>query len=114
MLETIYDKVSVASRSVPESAIVVKPPGVVQLPYGRGDVVGFRRESLDLVLQLRTGKSIRIVNFYEKANGCTPNELVLEDADGTLWWARPSDGMADFQFRQIQSVDQLLGTSDCN
>src|SRR5690606_31314453 len=109
MAATVYDKVSGASRVVSESAIVLEPPSVVVLPYGREEVASFRREGLDLVIRLHSGETVRIANYYVKSADGVSNDLVLQDDDGTLWLGQHSDGLADFQFAEIQSVDQLIG-----
>src|SRR5690606_25776108 len=96
MAATIYDRLTGSSLTVPETAIVVQPPSVVVLTYGPDDVAAFRREGLDLILQLHNGRTVRIANFYQKAADGTDNELVLQDDDGTLWHGTHGEGLADF------------------
>ncbi|GGA65281.1 hypothetical protein GCM10011385_18850 [Nitratireductor aestuarii] len=111
MVETLFDKTNSASRTAPESSVVLDPPRVfVVLPYAQSEVAGFMRKGRDLIIQLRNGRNLRMANYYETTEH-PRSEMVFQESDGTLWVARPNKDLTDFEFTQIESVDHLLGTT---
>src|SRR5690606_30774201 len=85
---------------------------VVVLPYAPKDIATFQRAGNDLILQLHNGRAIRIANFYVTSANGIDNDLVLQDDNGTLWHGTHSEGLADFSFFELHSVDQLITGSD--
>lgn len=95
-------------NTVSGNNIALSEPSIVKLALSPRDVADFQRAGEDLLIHLHNGTTIRIVNFYKNFISNQDNDLVLEDSDGKLWAGHHSDGLADFNFAEIQSVDQLV------
>src|SRR5690625_1451270 len=109
MPATLIIKANGSVRTVSLAEIQITPQSVDQLTYGPEEIAGYQRDGMDLLIQLETGQVIRVANFFSASDEGVPNDLVLQDENGTLWLGQHSQGVADFQFAEIQSVDQLVG-----
>nr|WP_278434485.1 BapA/Bap/LapF family large adhesin [Brucella anthropi] len=105
----VTDKVTGSSSTVAGNNIVLSAPSVVKLSLNPRSIADYRKVGEDLVIHLHNGETIRIVHFYAHYPNGDDNDLVLEDDDGKLWVGNHSEGLADFNFAEIQSVDQLVG-----
>ncbi|KRW62444.1 Ig-like domain-containing protein [Pseudomonas sp. TTU2014-080ASC] len=85
---SIQAKVSSASQNVASSsAIEVSADGLISLTESSkvalnvapADVVGYSKSGSDLIVQLKSGETIRIANFY--ADGQQPSQLFLVEED---------------------------------
>src|SRR5690606_4464837 len=97
MAATITSKVNGTVTSTTISDIAVSTPSVIQLPLSRSEIASYQQDGLDLLINLSNGEVIRIENFFAVSEDGLQSDLVLEEADGTLWWMQHSDGLADFQ-----------------
>lgn len=97
-----------ASNTVSGSNIKLTETSIVKLKLSPQAVKEFERSGENLVIHLNNGTTVCIVNFYKYFVADQHNELVLEDDNGALWVGNYSDGLADFNFTEIQSVDQLV------
>ncbi|MFK3968851.1 BapA prefix-like domain-containing protein [Ensifer adhaerens] len=95
-----------AARSMTSNVIDLDAPSVVKLMASPRDITKYSREGNDLIVHFRSGKTIRITNFYKVKDG-EDSDLVLEDENGHVWHGQHSDGLADFRYAEIESVDQL-------
>lgn len=105
----LYDKSSGEVRIVELDAINLDGPTVVKLPLEREDLVGATREGNDLVLRLANGEEIRIADFYAFAEDAS--EIVLQEADGSLWLVEPDTILAYEPLGQVDDLTQLAAGS---
>lgn len=88
------------SQVLGEDRIVLTTPSVVQVQIGPEQVASFDREGNDLLLVLKDGTVLVIENFFvQTADG--RNDLVMEDAQGVLWWAQYGERWTGFDIAEI-------------
>ena len=109
MVAVVTNKASGSSRTVAGNDVILSGPSVVKLSLNPNAISEYQRIGDDLLIRLHNGETVRIVNFYTHYQDGQDNDLVLQDEDGKLWAGSHSDGLADFNFSEIQSVDQLAG-----
>ncbi|WP_435657089.1 BapA/Bap/LapF family large adhesin [Brucella pituitosa] len=105
----VTNKVTGSSSNVSGNNVVLSAPSVVKLSLSPRAIADYQKVGEDLIIHLHNGETIRIVHFYAHYPNGDDNDLVLEDDDGKLWVGNHSEGLADFNFAEIQSVDQLVG-----
>src|SRR5690606_5091664 len=83
-------------------------PSVVRLQLSRADVVNLERQGDDLLVRLRSGETIRIVDFYVVGPDGATSDLVLQEPDSSMWLARPGAGP---QFHELANWGELFPSS---
>lgn len=85
----IFDKSRKITNTVPLDSIDLNRPSILRLHMSRAEVAVFERVGLDLIIRLHSGKTIRIIDFYEPSHDGQTNELVFEEPDGSTWLVHP-------------------------
>lgn len=104
MVAVVVHKDDRSSEVVQGGVIVLSEPSVVRLSLSRTAIKEYQRDGDDLVLKLHAGQTIRIKNFYVKDHKGVESDLVLQDENGDLWLGKHSDGLADFDFSEVQAA----------
>ncbi|WP_189491595.1 BapA/Bap/LapF family prefix-like domain-containing protein, partial [Limoniibacter endophyticus] len=102
----ITSKIDGSIETVSGAVITVSEDSIIRIPYGPEDVASIQSQGGALIVRLNSGEIIRIENFHS-----TDSDLVLQDSDGELFHAQISDDLAEIDYSQIGSVDQLVGGS---
>ncbi|MGU3401668.1 BapA/Bap/LapF family prefix-like domain-containing protein, partial [Brucellaceae bacterium D45D] len=105
----VTNKATGLSIRMAGNSIVLSAPSVVKLSLSPKSVAEFQKIGNDLLIKLHNGETIRIINFYKLHADKQTSDLVFEDEDGALWQGKQDEGLADFNFTEISSVDQLAG-----
>ncbi|WP_189489780.1 Ig-like domain-containing protein, partial [Limoniibacter endophyticus] len=111
MAARITGKLDGKISEVAGNVLHLDAPSVVQLPYTPEQVVSYQRVGDDLILRLINGEIIRIEDFYADLQSGVRSDLVLEGQNGELWYGAHTEGLTDFSFARIGSVDQLVGAT---
>ncbi|RFT03956.1 hypothetical protein CGL57_09505 [Edwardsiella anguillarum] len=88
----LMDDISTIDRSSGEilsvngSVITLSHPSIITLSAAKENVVLFVREGRNLVVALKSGGKIILVDFYPETGEDSDNVLVIKDEDGALWW----------------------------
>src|SRR5690554_2006346 len=107
---TVVNKANGVMEEAPLGSVQLSAPSLVKINnIAPEDVIRFERAGNDLVLVLANGQNVVIASFFETGVDGDRSELILEDADGTLWWAEYSTPWSEFQFTEIQAVDDVAG-----
>ena len=92
----IFDKSSGGMVSVAMDQIALNGPSIVKVNMSRSDISNLVRQGDDLLVRMKSGETLRITDFYAGVTQANyleaSSELVLEEADGSLWVARPGQG----------------------
>ncbi|MFD1960899.1 BapA prefix-like domain-containing protein [Novosphingobium panipatense] len=91
MAVEIFDKATRATRTVSEDSVVIDGASVIKVYANRADLSALERQGNDLLIRLRSGEEIRVVNFYGDSTAGNVSEVVLQDTDGELWAVRQGD-----------------------
>lgn len=91
--------------------ITLGPAGIVRLKVGPEQVARFERTGNDLQLVLKDGRTITIHNFFVVDDEDERHDLVLEDADGVLWWGQYTSPWSEFHFTEIQHDSGLIAAA---
>lgn len=81
----VVDKKSLNEVKVDESKIILNAASEVHTHLYRADVAEFIQDGNDLILKLKSGKTIVIVNFFLKHED-EESDLLFEDEDCGLPW----------------------------
>lgn len=107
-LLAVVSKLTGVSTHVETSEVTLNTPSIVKLSAQREEISQLARVNQDLVITFSSGEKLTIKNFYV-TNDLGSSQLVLEDANGALWWVEnPETGL---HFEQISSIDDLLVTA---
>lgn len=107
-MEAVY-KSGGAVRTGSAGALVLDRPSIVFVKVGPEAVARYERRGGDLVMVLRDGKEITVADFFADYADGGRNDLVLEDAQGVLWWGQYSGPWSQFQFTEIEWTDAAAG-----
>ena len=92
-----------------ENELRLLHPSVVQLSISRGDVKSVQKVGYDLIITLVNGQIMTIHDFFIDAGG-TPNDLVLQEDDNSLWYVNfydTSEGFS-YEYTPIDSIEPLI------
>jgi len=101
---TVLSKMTQTETTTEGTQVILNDPSVVTLHVGRADIAGYSRSNDDLIIRLNSGETITLKNFY--AAGENGSQLVLQEADGALWWIE--DPLAVEHYESIASTEALL------
>ncbi|MEB4674188.1 Ig-like domain-containing protein [Enterobacteriaceae bacterium G50] len=102
---SIISKMTTVATTTTTDSVTLSAPSIVKINVDRADIASMQRANQDLVITLKNGEIVTVKNFYVTSD-LGPSQLVLEDANGALWWVQDTDGA--FHFQQISSIDELL------
>ena len=105
---TLIDRVTGVQEVVSFDSVALNDATVVVLPVERADIAAFSRQGENLVIQLTSGETITVEDFYATWPDGEVSELVLRELDGSSWWLRDESGLDLPQYSELKSVDQLL------
>src|SRR5690606_18408534 len=100
----VVNKTSGAAEETPLGNVQLSAPSLVKINVAPEDVIRFERVGNDLLLVLANGQSVVVVGCFESGVDGDRSALVVEDADGTLWWGEYCSPWSEFQFTEIQAV----------
>lgn len=80
---------------------------IVKLPASPPEIISSHRVDNDLILELSSGESVVIHNFFI-TDGELRSEIVLEGDDGVLWWGQYDSAFTGFNFTELAALDELL------
>ncbi|HLT63916.1 MAG TPA: BapA prefix-like domain-containing protein, partial [Pseudohongiella sp.] len=86
----IFDKVTGETVTTGLTDISLDGSSIVKLNIGPEQVQRFTQIGLDLYITLNSGEVITIVDFFADPGEGGRHELVLEDANGVVWWGQYS------------------------
>ncbi|WP_445004089.1 BapA/Bap/LapF family large adhesin [Halomonas mongoliensis] len=101
----VTDKESGQSAEVKLDELTNLTNSVVMLSVGPDEIASIEAQSGDLLITLNSGEAIIIAGFFETPEG-ERNELVLEDANGILWWGQYDSPWSEFSFAEINLLDE--------
>ena len=104
---TIVDKASGTASEHTFGTTSLKGTSIVKLPFGPESVQSFQQSGQNLVVTLKSGETVTIQNFFVVGSDGAANQLVLENADGTLWLGKYSSPYSGFTFGEISALDDL-------
>ncbi|MBO9695207.1 MAG: BapA prefix-like domain-containing protein [Sphingopyxis sp.] len=84
------------------SELRITSPSVVEIPVGPEQVADFQRSGNNLVVTLKDGSSLTIVDFFG-GEGTDRSEIVLIDEHGVSWWGQYEADWKGFDFAEIDS-----------
>ncbi|MGU3525153.1 BapA/Bap/LapF family large adhesin [Enterobacteriaceae bacterium C23F] len=102
---SVISELTGVTSNVTASEVTLTAPSVVKLQLERSDIASITRSGQDMVIQLHSGETVTIRNFYAE-NPQGANQLVLEDSNGALWWVQDTAG--NFHFQQIDNLDAFM------
>lgn len=102
---SIISKMTTVATTAETDSVTLTTPSIVKIKVDRADIASMQRSNQDLVITLKDGETVTVKNFYVTSD-LGQSQLVLEDANGALWWVQDTDGA--FHFQQISSIDELL------
>ncbi|CAH6661816.1 BapA/Bap/LapF family large adhesin [Pseudocitrobacter vendiensis] len=102
---SIISKMTTVATTAETDSVTLTAPSIVKIKVDRADIASMQRTNQDLVITLKDGETVTVKNFYVTSD-LGQSQLVLEDANGALWWVQDTDGA--FHFQQISSIDELL------
>lgn len=102
---SIISKMTTVATTAETDSVTLTAPSIVKIRVDRADIASMQRTNQDLVITLKDGETVTVKNFYVTSD-LGQSQLVLEDANGALWWVQDTDGA--FHFQQISSIDELL------
>lgn len=102
---SIISKMTTVATTAETDSVTLNAPSIVKIKVDRADIASMQRTNQDLVITLKDGETVTVKNFYA-TSALGQSQLVLEDANGALWWVQDTDGA--FHFQQISSIDELL------
>lgn len=106
MAAEVFVKSTGESRTVLVDAIDLDAPSVVRLQLSRTDVQNIERQGNDLLIELRSGETIRIVDFYIANGTGETSDVVLQEADGRMWLARSGATPQFFELAKKRRSDR--------
>src|SRR5690554_6525991 len=101
----VTDKESGQSAEVQLDELTNLTNSVVMLSVGPDEIASIEAQSGDLLITLNSGEAIIIAGFFDTPEG-ERNELVLEDANGILWWGQYDSPWSEFSFAEINLLDE--------
>src|SRR5690554_4576919 len=101
----VTDKESGQSAEVQLDELTKVTNSVVMLSVGPDGIASIEAQSGDLLITLNSGEAIIIAGFFDTPEG-ERNELVLEDANGILWWGQYDSPWSEFSFAEINLLDE--------
>ncbi|MDP9030552.1 MAG: Ig-like domain-containing protein, partial [Pseudomonadota bacterium] len=104
---TIVDKATGTATEHAFGNASLKGTSIVKLPFGQESVQSFQQSGQNLVVTLKSGETITIQNFFVVGADGAANQLVLENADGTLLLGNYSTPYSGFNFTEISTLDDL-------
>ncbi|WP_429839651.1 BapA/Bap/LapF family prefix-like domain-containing protein [Edwardsiella anguillarum] len=111
------DDISTINRSSGEilsvngSVVTLSHPSIITLSAAKENVVLFVREGRNLVVALKSGGKIILVDFYPETGEDSDNVLVIKDEDGALWWVEHPG--AAFQYTTLlPDIESLMLPQD--
>ncbi|MEH2921584.1 Ig-like domain-containing protein, partial [Samsonia erythrinae] len=93
------------SASVSSGELNVPPSSIIKLQVSRQEIASLSRVGNDLVVTTHSGEKLVLKNFY-LAGEHGDNELVLQEDDGALWWAK--EPTISSSYESISSIDELM------
>ncbi|MGG2424933.1 BapA/Bap/LapF family prefix-like domain-containing protein, partial [Ralstonia pseudosolanacearum] len=88
--------------------VTVKPPSIVQIDIQSRDVRASHRAGNDMVIELASGETVIVENFYATQPSGQGNELVFSGG-GELWRATPSADASTFELTDLSKLDPEAG-----
>ncbi len=84
-------------------------PAVVQMPVSPSQVASVSRTGQDLVVNLKNGEQIKVVNFFNAGPDGLTSDMVFQGDDGVLWQAQyNTQAFKGFTFEEVSSIDELI------
>jgi VCBS repeat-containing protein len=104
----IVDKATGKIETVSQDVIRIDDPSVVKLHVDHEEVSSIERLGNDLVIRLKSGETIRIVDFYGVFPDDQQSDVVFEGHDGRLWGIT-HDG--SFHLYELNDLNDVLGSA---
>ena len=95
-----------ATTSANGAFINLSGPTIVKIKLDPKEISQLSRNGNDLVITLKSGETTTVHNYFVVDKNGNGNELVLEDAQGALWWVK--DPQAGLHFEPLGDIDALL------
>ncbi|MDT0684717.1 Ig-like domain-containing protein, partial [Roseicyclus sp. F158] len=92
------------SRDLDGSVVELEEPSVLQLQIGPEDVARFDRDGSDLVLVLKDGSMLRLVNFFVVTEEGR-HDLTFVDEHGVNWWGQYGEVWDGFDIAEIEQIN---------
>src|SRR5690606_22915460 len=106
---TVVQKASGSEETIEVgSELQLSAPSVVELRVGPEQVADYQRSGNNLVIMLKDGSSLTIVDFFG-GEGTERNEIVLVDEHGVSWWGQYEADWKGFDFAEIDSDPVAAG-----
>lgn len=104
----VFDKSTGEGAEVPLAELEASTNSVFKVPVGPEQVESFEARGDDLLIVLQSGEEVTIPDFFVGEATDERNELVLEDADGVMWWGQYESPWSEFSFAEINTVDDVI------
>ncbi|WP_297200261.1 Ig-like domain-containing protein, partial [uncultured Pluralibacter sp.] len=95
-----------ATTSANGAFINLSGPTIVKIKLDPKEISQLSRNGNDLVITLKSGETTTVHNYFVVDKNGNGNELVLEDAQGALWWVK--DPQAGLHFEPLGDIDALM------
>ncbi|MFL9507473.1 BapA/Bap/LapF family prefix-like domain-containing protein, partial [Acinetobacter baumannii] len=93
-----------------EDTVSLSEASVILIKINKDDVSEIKQDGRNVIITLKNGEQIVIVNFFNNGGSSTENSLVFEDSNHKLLWVQFTDnnGVLIENFNYIDSIEPLL------
>ncbi|MGF7155192.1 BapA/Bap/LapF family prefix-like domain-containing protein, partial [Novosphingobium gossypii] len=108
MVAQVIDKATGKTREISQDVIDLDAPSVVKLDIDHTEVASVERQGNDLLIRLRSGEEVRIVDYYDKAHPNSQSDVVFQDHDGRFWGISHDGAL---RLYEISDIKEVLGVA---
>ena len=107
----IVDKATGAATEQAFGNVALNGTSIVKVPISPSSVQSMQQSGKNLVITLKSGGTVTVQNFFVVGSDGEPNQLVLEDNDGTLFLGSYSSPYSGFTFGEIGTLEDLMAAT---
>ncbi|WP_414913701.1 Ig-like domain-containing protein, partial [Pseudomonas sp. IT-P258] len=107
----IVDKTTGAATEQTFGNVVLNGTSIVKVPISPSSIQSMQQSGKNLVITLKSGGTVTVQNFFVVGSDGEPNQLVLEENDGTLLLGSYSSPYSGFTFSEIGTLEDLMAVT---